>query len=83
MPKTVTISEAQDALSELCRTKEQVVICNREKPVRVLLSIEDYEAMQETMDLLSNHQAMRVLRAAKTGKLKYRKLDLSDDNFGL
>jgi hypothetical protein len=44
--------------------------------------IEDYEAMMETMDLLSNPKAMRVLRAAKAGKLAYKKLDLEDDNFG-
>jgi hypothetical protein len=26
---------------------------------------------------------MKVLRAAKAGKLVYKKLDLDDDNFGL
>ena len=37
----------------------------------------------ETMDLLANPKAMRVLRAAKAGKLKYQKLDLEDENLGL
>ena len=49
----------------------------------VLLPIEDYEALMETMDLLANPKAMRALRAAKPGKLKYQKLDLDDENFGL
>src|SRR5437016_3066135 len=54
-----------------------------DKPVSVLLPIEDYEALIETMDLLANPKAMRTLRAAKAGKLKYRALDLDDENFGL
>ena len=49
----------------------------------VLLPIEDYEAMTETMDLLSNPKAMKALHAAKAGKLKYRKLDFIHENFGL
>ena len=49
----------------------------------MLLPIEDYEAMMETMGLLSSPKAMRALRAAKAGKLKYRKLDFNHENFGL
>ena len=49
----------------------------------VLLPIEEYEALMETMDLLANPKAMRALRAAKAGKLKYQKLDMDDENFGL
>jgi len=45
--------------------------------------IEDYQPMMETTDILSNPKAMKVLRAAKSGKLTYKKLDLDDDNFGL
>jgi PHD/YefM family antitoxin component YafN of YafNO toxin-antitoxin module len=48
-----------------------------------LLPIDDYEAMMETMDLLSNPGAMKALRAAKAGKLTYRELDLDDEDFGL
>jgi PHD/YefM family antitoxin component YafN of YafNO toxin-antitoxin module len=43
--------------------------------VSVLLPIDDYEALIETMDLLANPKAMQTLRAATAGKLKYRKLD--------
>jgi hypothetical protein len=35
------------------------------------------------MDLLANPTAMQTLRAAKAGKLRYRRLNLSDENFGL
>ena len=49
----------------------------------MLLPIEDYEALIETMDLLANPKAMRTLRSAKAGQLKYRVLDLDDEDFGL
>jgi hypothetical protein len=35
------------------------------------------------MDLLANPTAMRTLRAAKADKLRYRRLNLDDENFGL
>lgn len=41
------------------------------------------EAMMETMDILSDPKAMKVLRAAKAGKLSYKKLDLDDHGLGL
>ena len=54
-----------------------------DKPVSVLLPIEDYEAIMETMDLLSNPKAMKILRAARVGKLAYKRLNLDNENFGL
>ena len=63
--------------------KKAILITTHEKPVSVLLPIEDYEALIETMDLLANPTAMRTLRAAKAGKLKYRRLNLDDEDFGL
>ena len=79
----MTITKAQSGLPKLCREKKPVLITTHNRPVSVLLSIEDYEAMIETMDLLANPKAMRTIRAAKAGKLKYRKLDLADENLGL
>jgi PHD/YefM family antitoxin component YafN of YafNO toxin-antitoxin module len=49
----------------------------------MLLPIGDYEAMMETMDLLSNSKAMKTLRVARAGKLTYRKLNLHNEHFGL
>lgn len=79
----MTISKAQSQFPRLCRQAKRVLIMKRDKPVSVLLPIEDYEAMMETMDLLSNPKAMKILRAAKAGKLSYKKLDLTDEDFGL
>ena len=80
---TVTITKAQSGLPKLCRNKKPVLITTHDKPVSVLLPIEDYDALIETMDLLANPKAMRTLRAAKAGKLKYRTLNLNDENFGV
>jgi len=80
---TITVTKAQSGLPKLCRSKKPVLITTHHAPVSVLLPIEEYEALMETMDLLSNPKAMRALRAAKAGKLKYQKLDLNDENFGL
>jgi PHD/YefM family antitoxin component YafN of YafNO toxin-antitoxin module len=80
---TMSISKAQSGLPKLCRDKKAILITTHEKPVSVLLPIEDYEALIETMDLLANPTAMRTLRAAKVGKLRYRRLNLDDENFGL
>ena len=80
---TITITKAQSGLPKLCRSKKPVLITTHDKPVCVLLPIEDYDALIETMDLLANPKAMRTLRAAKSGKLRYRNLNLTDDGFGL
>jgi prevent-host-death family protein len=80
---TVTVTKAQSGLLKLCRDKKAVLITTHDKPVSVLLPIEDYEAMIETMDLLANPKAMRILRAAKASKGKYHRLNLGDENLGL
>jgi PHD/YefM family antitoxin component YafN of YafNO toxin-antitoxin module len=79
----ITVTRAQSGLPKLCRSKKAVLITTHDKPVSVLLPIDEYEALIETMDLLANPKAMRTLRAARAGKLKYRKLDLNDEHFGL
>ncbi len=79
----MTVTQAQSDFPRLCRQGRRVLITKRDKPVSVLLPIDDYEAMMETMELLSNPEAMKTLRAAKLGKLKYQELDLNDEGFGL
>ncbi len=80
---TYTIAEAQASLPRLCRSRRRFVIARRDKPVYVAMPIEDFDAVLETMELLANPKAMKALRAAKTGKVKYRLLDLNDEDFGL
>jgi len=79
----MTVTQAQSGLPKLCRQGKRILITKRDKPVSVLLPIDDYEAIIETMDLLSTPRAMKALRAARAGKLAYRVLDLEDEDFGL
>jgi PHD/YefM family antitoxin component YafN of YafNO toxin-antitoxin module len=80
---TYTVSEAQANLPRLCRKARPFVISRRGTPVYVAVPFEYYDALLETLELLSNPTAMRALRAAKEGKLEYQELDLGDENFGL
>ena len=79
----MSVTQAQGQFPKLCRSSRGILITKREKPVSVLLPIEDYEAIMETMELLANPKAMKILRAAKSRKLSYKELDLEDENFGL
>ncbi len=80
---TYTVSEAQAKLPSLCRSGRRFVIARRDKPIYVALPLEDYSALLETMELLSNPGAMSVLRTAKADRLAYKELNLADENFGL
>jgi PHD/YefM family antitoxin component YafN of YafNO toxin-antitoxin module len=75
--------QAQANLPRLCQSKKRFVIARRDEPVYVALPLAEFDALLETMELLAKPEAMKVLRAAKAGKLKYKKLDLNDENFGL
>lgn len=80
---TYTISEAQSNLPRLCRSGRRFVISRRDKPVYVAMPLADYDALLETMEILSDPKAMTTLRAAKAGRLAYKELDLADEDFGL
>jgi PHD/YefM family antitoxin component YafN of YafNO toxin-antitoxin module len=79
----MTVSKAQAGLPRLCSSGKSFLITDRDRPTAVVLPIADYESLIETMDLLSNPRAMKIVRAAKAGRLGYKALDLDDENFGL
>ena len=63
----MTVSRAQAGLPKLCNSGQSYLITNRDQPTAVLLPIGDYEALIETLDLLANTEAMKVLATAKAG----------------
>lgn len=83
MQSTYNMREAQASLPKLCRSGRRFVISNRNRPVVVALPVDDFEALMETLDVLADPAAMKAVQAARTGKIKYRPLDLADENFGL
>jgi antitoxin YefM len=73
----VPLSQAKASLSRLVRrVKEEhgtYAITNRGKPEGVLLSVEEFESMVETLDILSDKDLMAALRRGaadeKAGRL--------------
>lgn len=75
--KDIPITEVRDELTslpeQLTQTHETVTVTRRGKPVLAILPWEEYEALVETLDVLSDPELMAALRKslkeAKQGKL--------------
>jgi len=75
----VSLAEAKSRLSEVIDSVEEehgrVLITRHGKPAAVLISPEDLQAQEETLDLLSDSEAMASLRRADTdvveGRVEY------------
>jgi antitoxin YefM len=69
MAKTLPISEAKMKLGELVAGleagDEEVIITRNGRPAAVLLATEAYEALQETLALLSDPETIAQVRRAK------------------
>ncbi|MFZ4777867.1 MAG: type II toxin-antitoxin system Phd/YefM family antitoxin [Terrimicrobiaceae bacterium] len=83
MVNTYNIREAQAQLSKLCASGRRFVIANRDRPVVVALPVGDFEALLETLDTLADPLAVKAIDRSRSGKAKYRTLDLNDENLGL
>ena len=82
MTNQYSVEEAQVSLPRILRESEEhtVVITRRGKAVGYLLSAERFEAMLETMDIMSNPAAMEAIRDYKSGKMKFMPLDALSDS---
>jgi PHD/YefM family antitoxin component YafN of YafNO toxin-antitoxin module len=82
MATQYSVEEAQVELSRILREAEEhiVVITRREKAVGYLLSPERFDAMLETMEIMSNPAAMEAIRNYKFGKTKFMPLDALSDS---
>ena len=75
--KDVPITEVRDALTslpeKLSETHETVTVTRRGKPVLAILPWEEYEALVETLEIMSDEDLMASLRQGikelKQGKL--------------
>ena len=67
--KVVPFSQARAELSELLdeveRTHEHVEITRNGRPVGVLMSPDEYEVIQETLEVLSDDAALEALRESE------------------
>jgi antitoxin YefM len=67
--ETTSLADAKTRLSELVATVagtwERVVITKNGRPAAVLMAVEDFEALVETLAVLSDPDAMSAIRAAE------------------
>ena len=69
MSRTLPLSEVKAKLSEILdevvTTQERVTITRNGRPVAVVLSTDDFEAVEETLAVLSDPAAMREIERGR------------------
>jgi antitoxin YefM len=75
---TLPLSEIKKRLSEIIdgveATHDRVILTRNGRPAAVIMSPDDLEALEETLEILSNPAAMRAIRRAETEIDKCRSL---------
>jgi prevent-host-death family protein len=66
---TTSLADAKNRLSEIIQsaqeTHERFVITKNGRPAVVLISVDDLESLEETLDILSDPQIMAEIREAQ------------------
>ena len=69
MTKTLPISEVKARLPELVagvmEREEEIVVTRNGKPAAVLVNVDEYERLKETLDVLSDPDLMQQIRASE------------------
>lgn len=52
-------------IDEVTRTHERVVVTRNGSPVAVIMAVDDYESLMETLEILSDRQAVADIREAE------------------
>ena len=69
--ETTSLADAKNRLSELVSavqgTWERVTITKNGKPVAVLMAVEDLESLVETLEVLSDPEAMAAIAEDRSG----------------
>ncbi len=74
-----TLQRGTAAAVERAASGRLVTITRHDRPVAVMLSHARLSALVETMEILSDPKAMKALRAAKAGKVRYTPLSKLPD----
>jgi antitoxin YefM len=65
---TAKFTEVRENLSEfldMVESGEELIITRRGRPVAVVVALEDYEAMTETLNILTDDDAMAAIAEAE------------------
>jgi antitoxin YefM len=79
---TVARENLASTMDRVCEDHDPVVITRNRETAVVMMSLEDYEALQETAHLLRSpanaRRLLRSIRQLEAGKGKARKIDLAE-----
>ena len=82
MPRTVPFTEARSRLSELVdeveHKHEHLVITRNGRPAAVVLSADEYEALEETLEVLEDAETLGALRESEDDVRAGRLFSLSE-----
>ncbi len=66
MPKTVPVREFRahlaELLAEVADRREHVTVTRRGRPAAVLVPVDEYEALEETAEILSDEDTLAAIR---------------------
>jgi antitoxin YefM len=65
LPLTDVKARLSEVIDEIAETQERVTVTRNGRPVAVLVSTDDLESIEETLDLLSDPEAMRAIAAGQ------------------
>ena len=82
MSETIPFTEAKAHLSELVdrtsREHERFVVTRHGVPAAVLLSPDDLESLEETVDILQDEALLESIRASRREAVQGKRLPLHD-----
>jgi antitoxin YefM len=82
MAKIVPFTEARASLAELLDaledTHEHVLITRNRRPSAVMLSADEYESLEETLEILQDRELMEVIRKSEADVRAGRFTSLDD-----
>ena len=82
MKTTYSITSAQANLPKVVRESVHglITITKRDEAVAYVVSRERMEAIIETLEIMGNPKAMKALKDAREGKVKYYPLESLDED---
>ena len=86
MAKTLPLSEVKTRLPELVagvdEREEEIVVTKNGRPAAILINVQEYERLKETLDVLSDPDLMKQIRQSMAFYASGRKGLSYDELFG-
>ena len=83
MPETVPLTSAKAHLSDLVDRvldeHERFLVTRNGRPAAVLMSVEELEALEETVEILQDQELLASIRRSRREAAEGKRLPLGDD----